>query len=399
MQNISAYRAERDGFMTMAVGFILGDYVYLASDKRTTQLNNDGTDKAYTDGGCKIFPLPYKTLVFSGGIVQATQPLKIRIMREFAGKELNERDFEKIGELCQEAYENFMQRVSDELKASLWLKDFVLSVIIADNTDKPRIIRYDIEDNFKPIVQANQGSIVVKSAIEPSILWPEIQEIAKEEGKGKFNPIAFIGKIFLRAAEMNKAISAAHDLFVIPPSTINSLAFQKIQAGTITASITIQSPVINGATINGGTINVQTDAVVGSALHLYKDSNPYVVFKNMSVTGGQTSLTIGKAVSVGAGIANLDRVDLLAGTLYVYNNIYAASSISIAGNAVATQPWVNSNFAAQGHTHSQYALTTHDHGNLYIHSAVGQNLSCQVYGGYLEVFQNGSYAGRVQLTA
>jgi len=61
----------------------------------------------------------------------------------------------------------------------------------------------------------------------------------------------------------------------------------------------------------------------------------------------------------------------------VYNNIYAASSISIAGNAVATQPWVNANFAALGHTH----------GNSYLKSAVSQGIACQLYSGYLEIFQ------------
>jgi len=142
----------------------------------------------------------------------------------------------------------------------------------------------------------------------------------------------------------------------IDDAKITSLSANKITAGTITASISIQAPTIigglisgttiSGATINSGTINVQTDAVIGSALHLYKDSNPYVILKNMSVTGGQTSLIIGKVVSVGAGIAILNRVDLLAGTLYVYNSIYAASSISIAGDTVATQPWVTSTISS-----------------------------------------------------
>ncbi|WP_333552801.1 phage tail spike protein [Clostridium thermosuccinogenes] len=121
----------------------------------------------------------------------------------------------------------------------------------------------------------------------------------------------------------------------------NGFTADLINAGTING-IEIIGSLINGATIFGGVINVFTDAIVGEALRLYKANNPYVVFKNMSVTNGQKSLMIGRETTVGAGITNLDRVDIFAGWLYVYNNLYVASNLSIGGLPAATQDYVNS---------------------------------------------------------
>lgn len=127
--------------------------------------------------------------------------------------------------------------------------------------------------------------------------------------------------------------------------------------GTITGAI-ITGAIITGATITGGTINVNTDAVIGEALRLYKSGNPYVVFKNMSVTNGQKSLMIGQETTAGAGITNLDRVDLFAGWLYVYNNLYVASNLSIGGSPAATQNYVNSAISSAIANHiAQYHST------------------------------------------
>jgi hypothetical protein len=331
--------------MTCGIGFIAGNRVYLGADMRITELQPDGSNGQYNDGSCKITQLSDKILMFCGGVVQATQPFKAKFLREFGGKSiLDQKDLDRITQLCRQEYDSFMQKVDDSLKNSPWLKDFVLSVIIAENSDLgPRLIRFDIEDDFKPGIQSNEGAVCIKSAITPEILWPEVEKIAGNmQRSGFFDPIKFINRIFKRASEMDKSISAAHNVFVIPPAApISSYAVQKITAGKITATIQIESPIINGGTINGGiingaeinggTINVDTDITVGKSLHLYKDGSPYVIFRNASTTSGD-SLIIGEVTEQGAGIAKLDRVDLMAGWLYVYDNLYVANKLSVEGN-------------------------------------------------------------------
>ncbi len=255
--------------MTMGIGFIINEYAFLASDKRTTNLNPDGSDGERTDGACKVFPLSERTLVFCGGIVQVTKPLSRKLIREFGRKEnLDSIDFERITTLCREQYEAFMSRVDDKLKNSPWLRDFVLSVIVVDNVVKPRLIRFDVEDNFKPIIQTDQGALCVKSAIDPEELWPEIQRIAaKMSGNGNMDPIKFIDAIFSQASKMDGAISYAHDIFQIAPPPAKQgkqgLFFQKITGGTITATIRMTSPIITG-----GSISVDTDMTIGRKLYI-----------------------------------------------------------------------------------------------------------------------------------
>lgn len=263
--------------MTCGIGFIAGNRVYLGADMRITELQPDGSNGQYNDGSCKITQLSDKILVFCGGVIQATQPFKAKFLREFGGKSiLDQKDLDRITQLCRQEYDSFMQKVDDSLKNSPWLKDFVLSVIIAENSDLgPRLIRFDIEDDFKPGIQSNEGAVCIKSAITPEILWPEVERIAANMQKpGFFDPIKFISRIFKRASEMDKSISAAHNVFVIPPAARSSYAVQKLTAGTITATIKIESPIINGGTINGGTINggtINGGTITGSLIRTAKD--------------------------------------------------------------------------------------------------------------------------------
>lgn len=253
--------------MTMAVGFIAGNYAFLASDKRTTQLNPDGSNSDFADGACKIFPLSDRILVFCGGVTAATDPLKMKLIQQFGGKKrLSSVDLERISRLCLKEYALFMSNVDEKLKASPWLRDFVLSVIIADNTVKPRLIRFDIEDDFKPIIQANQGALCVKSAIGPEELWPEIERIVQRmQMAGSIDPVKLIDAIFLRASEMDTAISYEHNIFQIPSPVIkNGLLFQKLTAGIVTATVELRAARIR----SDSDIDVETDAIIGEWLVL-----------------------------------------------------------------------------------------------------------------------------------
>ncbi|MCR4430638.1 MAG: hypothetical protein NUV45_06425 [Tepidanaerobacteraceae bacterium] len=286
--------------MTCGIGFIAGNRVYLGADMRITELQPDGSNGQYNDGSCKITQLSDKILMFCGGVIQATQPFKAKFLREFGGKSiLDQKDLDRITQLCRQEYDSFMQKVDDSLKNSPWLKDFVLSVIIAENSDLgPRLIRFDIEDDFKPGIQSNEGAVCIKSAITPEILWPEVERIAdKMQKSGFFDPIKFINRIFKRASEMDKSISAAHNIFVIPPAArISSYAVQKITAGKITATIQIESPIINGSIINGGTIT-------GSLIRTDKDGYNRIEISNDGLFSYDSSNRWhGLVIDIGEGV-------------------------------------------------------------------------------------------------
>lgn len=117
-----------------------------------------------------------------------------------------------------------------------------------------------------------------------------------------------------------------------------------------------------------------------SAFGLSLNGVPFSVSGAMSISGNLTANTItGNTISASgdlileSGYGSEIELNSISG-----RNVRVGGTLYVQGSVAATQSWVNSNF---------------------VKSLAGQNLSCQVYGGYLEVFQNGSYVGRVQLTA
>ena len=73
------------------------------------------------------------------------------------------------------------------------------------------------------------------------------------------------------------------------------------------------------------------------------------------------------------------------------NGAYYSSQT--AGNEYVTNNWVSYWFAQKSNV---YTKTESD--AKYCKNGGSQILTLQVYGGYLEIFNNGSYQGRVQLT-
>lgn len=71
----------------------------------------------------------------------------------------------------------------------------------------------------------------------------------------------------------------------------------------------------------------------------FRINNTYVTLKSNYTTGGNT-LIIGKTTNIGAMPSMLERMDIMAGWLYVYNNLYVQNSISIGGSNVATESYV-----------------------------------------------------------
>jgi hypothetical protein len=79
-------------------------------------------------------------------------------------------------------------------------------------------------------------------------------------------------------------------------------------------------------------------------------SGQYVTFKTSYTTGGNT-LIIGKTTAVGQVPSLLERIDLMAGWLYVYNNLYVVSNLSIGGSPAATQSYADTAVSSAIATH------------------------------------------------
>ena len=79
----------------------------------------------------------------------------------------------------------------------------------------------------------------------------------------------------------------------------------------------------------------------------FMNNGTYTTFKTNYTTGGNT-LIIGRTTSLGATPSLLQRMDIFANWLYVYNNLYVANRIEIGGKEVATVPWCYNNFLLYG---------------------------------------------------
>lgn len=329
--------------MTIGLGFIFGNRAYLAADKRTTHLNADGSNRSYLDGSCKVFMLSSSVYAFCGGVVQATKPLMAKIIEEFSGKDLNENHIFRISQLCRDQYNTFIAAIDESLKTSTWIKDFVLSVIVAQNiAGTPRLIRYDIEDNFEPVIQSDNGAICIKSAIAPEVLWPEIQKISNTLNQKGFSPEQFIANIFLRASELDMAISPTYDLFTVSPiMEKGSYSFQKIGAGTITATISITSPVINGGKITGatfdngnGTFRVTPEGILYASQANISGNITGSKITGTTISGGTiTGATFnngnGTFTVNSSGAVTASNINITGGSINVRNTVYVGGKIQM----------------------------------------------------------------------
>lgn len=72
----------------------------------------------------------------------------------------------------------------------------------------------------------------------------------------------------------------------------------------------------------------------------FMNNGTYTTFKTNYTTGGNT-LIIGRTTSLGATPSLLQRMDIFANWLYVYNNLYVANQIEIDGEPVATEDYAD----------------------------------------------------------
>lgn len=109
--------------------------------------------------------------------------------------------------------------------------------------------------------------------------------------------------------------------------------------GTFGGRITSQHVIINNGQ-DTGSLN-------------FRIGDTFVTLKSNHTTGGNT-LVIGKTSQIGAIPTLLERMDIFASWVYVYNNLYVSNSIKINGVLVATQEWA----APANHSHDNYITIT-----------------------------------------
>lgn len=111
--------------------------------------------------------------------------------------------------------------------------------------------------------------------------------------------------------------------------------------GTFRGNLSAKDIIIGENNQDNGSINIRMEDYFITAK-----------IAKIAIAGGTTitTLFIGKTTEEGSTpLNNIGRVDLLAGTLYVYNNIYANGSINaasgkIGGEDIATHTWVDNNY-------------------------------------------------------
>jgi len=119
-------------------------------------------------------------------------------------------------------------------------------------------------------------------------------------------------------------------------------------------AINIEGVNIDGSVITGGQINGTGGTFTGDLIAKdvkinnghdtgslnFSIDNQFVTLKSSHTTGGNT-LIIGKTTEIGQIPSLMERIDVMSGWLYVYNNLYVSNNISLGGNPVATQSWVD----------------------------------------------------------
>lgn len=181
----------------------------------------------------------------------------------------------------------------------------------------------------------------------------------------------------------------------IPSAKIINLEAGKITAGTITAEISIMSPKIYGAYLEVGTtaagkLKVQQGSSNWGELSFQDSSeNPAAAIHYSTATNTLQIADANNKTSI--YIMTTEDLAIHAGNGIEFST---PGPFRVNGANIARENWVNTNFAPASHSHPEYSLTSHTHQQY----AIGDNrMYLQVYNGHLEVFQDGSYVGRVLL--
>lgn len=144
----------------------------------------------------------------------------------------------------------------------------------------------------------------------------------------------------------------------------------------------IQSPNIYGGTIQGVVI-IGSTMIAGesSQIRLSNNDSHFGAIEFLAANYIQASIyykntlselcidASGRQITLDASHIFMDSGVLINGNVAIENG-----SLSVNGWPIATQSWVIGNFSPNGHTHN-YAPISHDHGNDYVKSYTGQNLS------------------------
>jgi hypothetical protein len=137
---------------------------------------------------------------------------------------------------------------------------------------------------------------------------------------------------------------------------------------------------------------ISNGAGTGS-LNINLGTSEYTSFKGAYTTSGNT-LMVGRSTTPGGSVYTMERIDMMAGTLYVYNHLYVNTSASINGKTVATledipslsgyakESWVSSNFVADG-TDS------------YVHSESNDDISIAVTESGIVIRKDGTVLGSI----
>lgn len=266
----------------------------------------------------------------------------------------------------------------------------------------------DIGDNtdittMKGSISANSAAIIVNS----DAIQAAVSSISSIDGRVTENTASITvnaEQIALKVSETDFNGNEIVSKINMSTTTIDISADKINLTGyvTVTDLANTGSTIINGNNITTGTIDadrIATDiAQVNSVLSIgnlsdksaliefYRSGSSYAEIKTSENVGGLDMFCTDDMIIGCNGDLDIFANGILQ--FFVTGNIYGISdkiagyglnggsyTIDVDTGIIATRSWVDDNYADYYHTHSDYASSSHNHGNDYIKSRIGEDLS------------------------
>ena len=274
--------------MSLGIAAIYGKQAFLATDKRVTLLDENGNNTIIQHDKNKLHKVGVTYFTVMG-----VEPLTTWVINEI--KKLDEFDIQKVVTICRELEQIFKNKLDTEIKEAQWLNDGsveLLSVLWATENPEPEIGLISSFEGYKVTTERMEGRLLAKSAVNTDNMLSIIINQFKAEHTSL---IHILKDIFVEANAYDNAISSSFDV-AFTNTRYKRIYANKLTAGTITATIEMESPIIRGGDIYssklyGSAVN-SAYLVVGTQGGNYGDIK---VFR-----GGGNGLTFGIYDNIGS---------------------------------------------------------------------------------------------------
>jgi len=234
--------------MSLGIAMIYGGQAFLATDTRTTLLDENGNNTNIQHDKNKLHKMGLTYFAAMG-----VEPLTTWVINEI--EKLDDFDNQKVVMICRELEQIFKNKLDTEIKDAQWLNDGsveLLSVLWATENPEPEIGSISSFDGYKVKIERMEGRLLAKSAINTDNMLSIIINQFKAEHTSL---IHILKDIFVEANAYDNAISSSFNVGFTNTS-IKRIYANKLTAGTIDALISIMAPEIYGGYIEGAVLKI-----------------------------------------------------------------------------------------------------------------------------------------------